>query len=323
MEHRMRLHENKTLFTELIRSVAFKMEIPEIYVEKDYWITYALFQIFQNDKERDTIFKGGTALAKCFKLIERFSEDIDLVMIRREGESNSLMERKVKRPSKHIVPSMPEILVAGITNKKGMIRKTVHTYDKNFTGDFGQVRDIIVLETTYLGRFEPYHDSTINSYIGDALISANQHSLAVEYNMLPFTVQVLHVNRTLCEKIMSLVRWSYGADPIQQLKDKIRHTYDINQLLKVEDVSAFFESNAFYTMLESVKEDDLISFKTDNDWLNYPIKDALIFSQTDEVWRKLKSTYTNEFSRLVYGKLPHESEIEHTLKRVARKIMAS
>ena len=319
----MRLHENKTLFTELIRSVAFKMEIPEIYVEKDYWITYALFQIFQNDPERDTIFKGGTALAKCFKLIERFSEDIDLVMIRREGESNSLMERKVKRPSKHIVPSMPEIIVAGITNKKGMIRKTVHTYDKNFTGDFGQVRDIIVLETTYLGRFEPYHHSTINSYIGGALISANQHALAVEYNMLPFTVQVLHVNRTLCEKIMSLVRWSYGADPIQQLKDKIRHTYDINQLLKVEEVSAFFESNAFYTMLESVKEDDLISFKTDNDWLNYPIKDALIFSQTDEVWRKLKSVYTNEFSRLVYGELPHESEIEHTLKRVARKIMAS
>jgi hypothetical protein len=88
--------------------------------------------------------------------------------------------------------------------------------------------------------------------------------------MLPFTVQVLHVNRTLCEKIMSLVRWSYGEDPIQQLKDKIRHTYDINQLLKEEEVSAFFESDAFYTMLESVKEDDLISFKTDNDWLNYP-----------------------------------------------------
>lgn len=319
----MKLHENIQLFNEAIQMTSERMNIQPEYIEKDYWVTYALFQIFQNDKEKDTIFKGGTALAKCFKLIERFSEDIDLVMMRREGESNSLMERKVKRPSKHITGSMPEIIVEGITNKKGMIRKTVHTYDKNFTGDFGQVRDIIVLETTYLGRFEPYHDSTISSYIGETLIAVNQHALAVEYNMLPFTVQVLHVNRTLCEKIMSLVRWSYGEDPIQQLKDKIRHTYDINQLLKVEEVNTFFESNAFYTMLESVKEDDLISFKTDNDWLNYPLKNALIFSQTDEVWRKLKSTYTNEFSRLVYGELPHESEIEHTLKRVARKIMAS
>lgn len=319
----MKLHDNIQLFNEAIQMTSERMNIQPEYIEKDYWVTYALFQIFQNDTERDTIFKGGTALAKCFKLIERFSEDIDLVMIRRDGDSNSLMERKVKRPSKNITKSMPEIIVEGITNKKGMIRKTVHTYDKNFTGDFGQVRDIIVLETTYLGRFEPYHDSTINSYIGDALISANQHSLAVEYNMLPFTVQVLHVNRTLCEKIMSLVRWSYGEDPIQQLKDKIRHTYDINQLLKVEEVNTFFESDEFYTMLESVKEDDLISFKTDNDWLNYPIKDALIFSQTDEVWRKLKSTYTNEFRRLVYGELPHESEIEQTLKSVARKIITS
>jgi hypothetical protein len=34
--------KKKTLFTELIRSVAFKMEIPEIYLEKDYWITKSL-----------------------------------------------------------------------------------------------------------------------------------------------------------------------------------------------------------------------------------------------------------------------------------------
>ncbi|MGI6718283.1 MAG: nucleotidyl transferase AbiEii/AbiGii toxin family protein [Bacteroidales bacterium] len=33
----------------------------------------------------DTIFKGGTSLAKCFKLINRFSEDIDIVVIRRNG----------------------------------------------------------------------------------------------------------------------------------------------------------------------------------------------------------------------------------------------
>ena len=93
-------------------------------------------------------------------------------------------------------------------------------------------------------------------------------------------------------------------------------------MLKVEEVSTFVESDEFYTMLESVKEDDLISFKTDNDWLNYPLKDALIFSQTDEVWTKLKTTYTNEFSRLVYGELPHESEIEKTLLGVSKMLQA-
>lgn len=316
----MRLHENKKLYNELIRSVAFRKGIAEIYIEKDYWVTLALYTIFKENTERETIFKGGTALAKCFKVIERFSEDIDLVMMRKKGEGNSKMERKVKRPSKTIEPILPEVQIEGITNKKGMIRKTAHTYGKSFKGEFGQVRDIIVLETTYLGRFEPYHDSQINSYIGESLIEANQHSLAVEYNLLPFTVQVLHAKRTLCEKIMSLVRWSYGEDPIQQLKDKIRHTYDINQLLKVEEVNTFFESEEFYTMLKSVKEDDLLSFKTDNQWLNYHPKDALIFSETEEVWNNLKSTYNIDFRRLVYGDFPPEDEILATIKRVAKRL---
>lgn len=241
-------------------------------------------------------------------------------MMRKKGEGNSKMERKVKRSSKIIEPILHEIPIEGITNKKGMIRKTAHTYGKSFKGEFGQVRDIIVLETTYLGRFEPYHDSKINSYIGESLIEANQHSLAVEYNLLPFTVQVLHAKRTLCEKIMSLVRWSYGKDPIQQLKDKIRHTYDINQLLKVEEVDTFFESEEFYTMFKSVKEDDLLSFKTDNQWLNYHPKDALIFSETEEVWNNLKSTYNIDFRRLVYGDFPPENEILDTIKRVAKRL---
>jgi predicted nucleotidyltransferase component of viral defense system len=52
------------------------MKIPAIYVEKDYWVTYALFTIFNNEIGKDTVFKGGTALSKCYNMIERFSEDI-------------------------------------------------------------------------------------------------------------------------------------------------------------------------------------------------------------------------------------------------------
>lgn len=317
----MRLHENSELFKQSVRFTSERMNIQPEYVEKDYWVTLALYKIFQDDRECDTIFKGGTALAKCFRVIERFSEDIDLVMMRNEGEGNSKMERKVKNPSKSIESLLPETFIEGLTNKKGMIRKTAHTYGKNFKGEFGQVREIIVLETTYLGRFEPYHESQINSYIGETLIKENQQAIAQEYKMQPFTVQVLHVNRTLCEKIMSLVRWSYGEDPIQQLRDKIRHTYDINQLLKMEEVNTFFESADFYTMLQSIREDDLLSFKTENEWLKYPQKDALIFSQPEETWNKLKSTYNNDFRRLVYGELPHENEILETLKRVGVRIV--
>lgn len=69
----MKLHQNKKLFSQAIQFTSDKMQILPIYVEKDYWVTYALFTIYNDEIGKDTIFKGGTALSKCYKVIERFS----------------------------------------------------------------------------------------------------------------------------------------------------------------------------------------------------------------------------------------------------------
>ncbi|GAA5220786.1 nucleotidyl transferase AbiEii/AbiGii toxin family protein [Membranihabitans marinus] len=268
----------------------------------------------------ETVFKGGTALSKCIGVIQRFSEDIDLVMVRKDMDTNSSMERKVKKPSKSIESILPEINVEGLTNKKGMLRKTVHQYPKEYKGAFGQVRDVIVLEASSFGGYEPYHKQLINSYIGQMMLDIDQEKLAEEFDMKPFEVNVMDIRRTICEKIMSLVRFSYGDNPIQQLRDKIRHTYDIHQLLQLEKNQIFFKSGDFVEMLLSVKECDRLSFKTKNDWLNYPISKAIIFSETEKVWKKLKTTYLNDFRMLVYGDLPAEKEIENTLNLLGDRV---
>lgn len=77
----MNLHTNKELFTQAITATAQQMKIPEIYIEKDYWVTLALKTIFQSELTTDAVFKGGTALSKCYHIIERFSEDIDLCVL--------------------------------------------------------------------------------------------------------------------------------------------------------------------------------------------------------------------------------------------------
>ena len=56
---------------------------PEI-VEKDFWVCWTLHQVFQFRGFPRLIFKGGTSLSKAFGIIERFSEDIDLVINRHE-----------------------------------------------------------------------------------------------------------------------------------------------------------------------------------------------------------------------------------------------
>lgn len=84
----MKLHEDLSTFRDAITLTAQQMNLPEIYVEKDYWVTFALFTLFQSELADEIIFKGGTALAKCFKTIERFSEDIDLVVLRKKTETS-------------------------------------------------------------------------------------------------------------------------------------------------------------------------------------------------------------------------------------------
>lgn len=49
--------------------------------EKDFWVCWVLSKLFQSDKlAPNLVFKGGTSLSKVYGLIERFSEDIDLVL---------------------------------------------------------------------------------------------------------------------------------------------------------------------------------------------------------------------------------------------------
>jgi len=320
MEYCMKLHENKTLFRQAVQFTADQMKIPAIYVEKDYWVTYVLFTIFNNEVGKDTVFKGGTALSKCYQMIERFSEDIDLVVLRKEGETDSKLKSKLKIVSTVVDTVLPEVTIEGITHKMGMNRKTAHSYKKEFKGDYGQVRDVIILESTWLGYYEPYTTRNIISFVGQMMLDNHQISIAEENGLLPFGLLVLEPIRTICEKIMSLVRFSYGENPIDDLKKKIRHTYDLYQLLTQEEFLKFFQSTAFDEMLLKVANDDVISFRNNNQWLVHHPSEALIFKDLDNVWIELKTTYNGDFKNLVYGKLPKEEVILETLKMIQERL---
>ncbi|MEX1001763.1 MAG: nucleotidyl transferase AbiEii/AbiGii toxin family protein [Crocinitomicaceae bacterium] len=316
----MRLHEDPKLFEQAIRATADKKDLLDIYVEKDYWVTLALFQIFQNQIGEETIFKGGTALSKCWELIDRFSEDIDLVVLQRGEETGGQLKNKIKTIGTVVSEVLPEIQVEGLTRKRGMNRKTAHAYKKIFKRDFGQVRDFIVVEASWLGSHEPYVQTKISSYIYGMLEQSGDSDTIVKYGLAPFTIQVLAKERTVCEKIMSLVRFSYGIEPIEDLKKKVRHTYDIFQLLSDEELYKFFESEKFDQMLLKVAQDDSESYKNNNKWLaNHP-SESLFFSDLDKVWKSLVSTYENDFSKLVFGELPDSNEVLDSMKMVKKKL---
>lgn len=201
-----------------------------------------------------------------------------------------------------------------------MIRKTAHNYPKTFNGHFGQVRDIIIVESTWLGHSEPFTTGKVSSFIYEMMRQNNQQPFIDEYELNSFEVLVLSPKRTLCEKIMSLVRFSQTQAPISDLRNKIRHPYDIHQMLKNDVLNSFFHSKEFESMLLRVANDDVISFKNNNEWLTNHPSTTLIFSETVATWVKIKDAYTGSFNELVFGKLPEEAEIINTLVKVANRL---
>jgi hypothetical protein len=65
----------------ILMNTSDKLGVSEAIVEKDYWVSFVLGHLFhQNTRKEVFTFKGGTSLSKCFNLIDRFSEDIDLIL---------------------------------------------------------------------------------------------------------------------------------------------------------------------------------------------------------------------------------------------------
>lgn len=65
----------------LFRNTAQKIGLHEAVVEKDFWVCLTLDYLFHDCPWKDSFtFKGGTSLSKCYGLIKRFSEDIDLIL---------------------------------------------------------------------------------------------------------------------------------------------------------------------------------------------------------------------------------------------------
>ncbi len=154
----------------------------------------------------------------------------------------------------------------------------------------------------------------------DMMVDTGQSALIEKWSLQPFSVRVLTKERTICEKIMSLVRFSNTDQPYTDLANKVRHIYDIHMMLKDPEVADFFDDDEFDKMLTLVGSDDLLSFKNNNEWLKIHPKEAIIFADPGGTWEAIKAPYRTSFQELVTGELPDEKELITTLEKVAQRI---
>jgi len=316
----MRLHNDLKVLEEAIRATAVHFSLPVTYIEKDYWVTRALKALADSAISDEIVFKGGTSLSKAYKLISRFSEDIDIAILTTHL-STSQTVKKVKKASK-IVADIYDEIPSDNTSKNSNFRKVRFAYPRIDDAVVeGQVADSILLEINAFADPEPYRKMPISSYISDFLLTTDQSEAITQYELAAFEMNILCTSRTLCEKIMGLVKASHGDNHVSQLNSKIRHLYDLHFLLSDPETKIFVESEQFPIMIDNVINSDRDTFP-ETPWLDAPLSHAPIFSNFNELWPALENTYNNEFKAMVVDKaLPSKNLLGDTITLIQQKLI--
>ena len=111
MENSMNLHDNKEAFQNAIRAAGDHLGIRDIFVEKDYWVTFLLRRLSLSENSENVVFKGGSSLSKVYKLIDRFSEDVDLAILKEDGQSETQVRKMIRSIEKELTTGFKEVYV--------------------------------------------------------------------------------------------------------------------------------------------------------------------------------------------------------------------
>ena len=316
----MNLHEDSEAFEELIAATAQSIGLPQVYIEKDYWVSAALKHLSVSAYCDQVVFKGGTSLSKAYRIIDRFSEDIDLAVFSKgltDGKRKSLLKSVEGDVTSGLIP-----LPGDMRESKGSsFRKTVYKYPRSVGGeDFGQASPQLFIEINAFTHPEPFEQRPLRSLIADLLLERGEGELIERFALESFTVNVLCVERTLVEKILGMIKDSYDDDPAAKLSNRIRHLYDICLILKSDKYRAFVESPEFKSMCVACIEDEKSGFLAGNLCLEAPLHAAPLFTNLSDWRTSLENTYSTIFTQLVYGELPSMDEIFEGIQFISENL---
>lgn len=295
------LHEHED-FKYFINNTARLVNLSEFIVEKDYWVTYLLKNLIKSEFSNEFVFKGGTCLSKAYNLIERFSEDIDLLMLETEKTQSKTQKEKRLIALREYIDGLKDL--SYVTGSRSPLyaafRFSFPALSTTITDSVGKE---ILLEPGYRGGTIPeIQKKTITSYI-EKLVDGKLE----DYDTKPFEINVLSSERIFVEKVFA-IKEIYDKDNGETLQKKTRHYYDIYRLLQTNEVQALLNDK---TKLESIVADiNEISYKYYNlahatweELINHiALKpDELLFNKLKQGYKNDKDLYYNpiEFEEII------------------------
>lgn len=240
----MQLHKDKERFHDAIMAASAKFGFEPALIEKDYFVT--LFLKRATERINGLVFKGGTSLSKCYKLIDRFSEDVDLTL-----DAEHFTQGRKSNSIKELIAVCDDLELILLNREKielhthGNFNRFEIQYPIKFQSD--DVKSELIVEMTYIQKSYPSEESEASSYIGDFLKEAGSSTILAEYGLEPFCVHVQALQRTLIDKVFALCDYYLSGDT----ERNSRHIYDIAKLLT--KVNAF--DGTLQVLVSNVRND--------------------------------------------------------------------
>lgn len=316
----MNLHLS-TEFDGLIRDTAQSIHLPEFHIRKDYWVTLSLKALSESPHADSAVFKGGTSLSKAYRLIDRFSEDIDLAILPGELSINQI-KRKIKKVHDATCQHLTYVEGHPKESKGSTFRRTMHQFPYTETSAIqDQVSRELMIEVNSFTTPSPYNVMPIQSMITDVLLENSLDEVVAKFELEPFNLQILALERTLIEKILAIVRHSYSEKPIDALQNKIRHLYDVHQIMQSDEVKSFISSAELnFLVQQCISEEKDIKGFTPSTFYKKPLADAPVFSKFDEWLPELDKVYRTSFAAMTYKELPSLEDVSKTLQMIRRAL---
>lgn len=226
---------------ELFVRTAEQMKVQPAIVEKDFWVCWILDILFQSSQWRNKmVFKGGTSLSKVFGIINRFSEDIDLILDWRqlgiandepwEKRSNTSQDAFCKevngKSNAYIAGEFVSSFAADLEENLGQnipvaAKEGIVTiaYPRAFSLDY--IRPEILLEIGPLAEWVPHAQFEITSYAAEKFPALFEKKSA--------QVIAILAERTFWEKATILHQQAMTGKITNRYS---RHYYDLAQMAR-------------------------------------------------------------------------------------------
>jgi hypothetical protein len=309
---------------ELFTQTAARIGSTPAVVEKDFWVSWVLKKIFEDEVTAPLfIFKGGTSLSKVFKVIQRFSEDIDLILDwRKLGVEDPLQDRSNTQQARfneaflarahayvasdilHAMGRLTDgICRCDLGDKPGDIR--VH-YPASFPDRY--LKPEVQLEIGPFSAWLPSESRVIRSYAAEQYPRVFMHP--------DCRVNVISARMTFWDKATILHHEAYRPEHSPQPKGYSRHYYDLSRLAEspIKD-----EALRDMALLASVVEYKQRFYP--RGWARYDLAKAgsIRLLPQGHVLAAVQNDY-RQMRNMFFGHVPELNAILQTLTRLEAEI---